>query len=316
MTHDSLASAELKGGVTDDTCMPADAETRVEADACADARALTNYLAKFEQPCVAFSGGVDSSVVAAAAMRARGDKAIAITADSPSVPRRQLTIAKQVAAEIGIQHQIIATDELELADYRRNDGQRCFHCKQTLYRALASVVAHGGQRTIVSGTNADDLGDYRPGIRAGQLAGVVTPLADLGLTKARVRAVAKSWGLSVQDLPASPCLSSRVAYGVEVTPARLHRIEVAEDWLLEHGLADVRVRLHVDDLARLEIDVSQWHRLQSPDFVREMNEAMRALGFKFVTLDLQGRRSGSLNDVLVSIQASAVSRDAPAPPSS
>lgn len=272
-----------------------------------DTERLLASIGQYERVAVAFSGGVDSSVVAAAAQRALGDRAIAITADSPSVARHQIENACRVAREIGIEHRIVKTNELALADYRRNDGQRCFFCKQTLYEALSDVVKHLREMdtdcevVILSGTNADDLGDHRPGIRAGQLAGVVTPLADLGLTKARVRQVAASWNLSVKDLPASPCLSSRLAYGVEVTPERLQRIEAAENWLYQRGFVDIRVRLHADDLTRLEIDPDEWGRLQQPEVLSDLNASFRGFGFKFITLDLQGRRSGSLNEILVSI---------------
>ncbi len=276
-----------------------------------DAERLIANIAKHNRVAVAFSGGVDSSVVAAAAHRALGDRATAITADSPSVARHQIENACRVAREIGIDHRIVKTNELALADYRRNDGQRCFFCKQTLYEALGEVVKHirdmdaGCEVVILSGTNLDDLGDHRPGIRAGQLAGVVTPLADLGLTKARVRQIAGAWSLSVKDLPASPCLSSRLAYGVEVTPERLQRVEAAENWLHQRGFTDIRVRLHADDLARLEVDPNEWSRLQQPEMLHDLNASFRGFGFKFMTLDLQGRRSGSLNEVLVSISNTA-----------
>ncbi len=266
-----------------------------------DAAALLEYFANLDRVYVAFSGGVDSSVVAAAAFRSREKNAVAITADSPSVARKQLITAKRVASEIGIEHRVVATTEMSLDEYRRNDGSRCFFCKQTLYRALQCVVDHVGQGMIVSGTNADDLGDYRPGIRAGQIAGIVTPLATLGFTKSRVRALAKLWQLSVSASPASPCLSSRVAYGVEVTEERLQRIEAAEDWLHLRGYLDVRVRLHADDLARLEITPEQWPTFADMDQVDALTHALRNLGFKFVTLDLQGRRSGSLNSILINI---------------
>jgi pyridinium-3,5-biscarboxylic acid mononucleotide sulfurtransferase len=279
-----------------------------------NAERLLASLSQYRQVAVAFSGGVDSSVVAAAAHRVLGDQAIAVTADSPSVARYQIENACRVAREIGIEHRIVKTDELALSEYRRNDGQRCFFCKQTLYRALSEVIKHigvvdSGQSIVVlSGTNYDDLGDHRPGIRAGQLAGVVTPLADLGLTKTHVRQIAAEWNLSVQDLPASPCLSSRLAYGLEVTEERLERIELAENWLHQNGFSDIRVRLHSDDLARLEVDPGVWSRLQQPELLGELNSNFRNLGFKFITLDLQGRRSGSLNDVLVSISQTPVGK--------
>ncbi len=272
-----------------------------------DGEALQSHIRRYPRVAVAFSGGVDSAVVAAAAHRALGAAAIAITADSPSVARHQLENARRVAIEIGIEHRVVATRELASVDYRRNDGQRCFFCKQTLYAAIQQVLeglkcdSDFTTAAILSGTNADDLGDHRPGIRAGELAGVLTPLADLGLTKARVRGIAAAWGLSVRDLPASPCLSSRLAYGVEVTAERLARIEAAERWFAERGFIDIRVRLHADDLVRLEIDPSQWAKLTVSGAAAQLSSEMRRLGFRYVTLDLEGRRSGSLNDVLVSL---------------
>ncbi len=196
-----------------------------------DARRLIDSLGRFPRTVVAFSGGVDSSVVAAAAHRANGTSAVAVTAHSPSVPQWQLDVASRVAHEIGIEHRVVQTFEGDRDDYRRNDGQRCFYCKETLYQTLRQIAQDDPQATIVSGTNADDLGDYRPGISAGRLLGVVTPLADLGFTKAQVRGLARFFALSNQDLPASPCLASRVAYGTEVTPERLKRIEQAESFL-------------------------------------------------------------------------------------
>ena len=218
-----------------------------------DAQRLVSMLGELRRVVVAFSGGVDSSVVAAAASRANLELAIAVTADSPSVARWQIKLAQQIASEIGIEHHLLPTAEGDRPDYRRNDQRRCFCCKETLYTSLETFAHRYGQVTMVSGTNADDLGDYRPGIEAGRQSRVVTPLADLGLTKLRVRALAEHFGLSNANLPASPCLASRIAYGTEVTPQRLRRIEQAEDWLRQRGLTSFRVRLHADELARIEV---------------------------------------------------------------
>jgi uncharacterized protein len=268
-----------------------------------DAQRLLSLLQSYRQVVVALSGGVDSSVVAAAAHRARLELAIAVTADSPSVPRWQLETARTIAAEIGIEHHILPTGEADRQEYRRNDNQRCFFCKQTLYWSLAAFTCRYPNMTILSGTNADDLGDYRPGIEAGNQSGVVTPLADLGLGKSQVRAIASHFGLSNRDLPASPCLASRIAYAVEVTPERLRQIERAEDWLRQQGFREFRVRLHADQLARIEVPKDQLPRLIEMDHDGELTREFQSIGFKFVTIDLEGFRSGSMNRVLVSAEA-------------
>ena len=276
--------------------------------ASTDARELIRRLQSFPHIVVAFSGGVDSSVVAAAAVAANADTlhhAIAVTARSPSVPRWQLDWASRVAEEIGIEHRIIDTNELELAAYQRNDLKRCYFCKETLYESIHALVGILGETiagaTVVSGTNADDLGDYRPGIEAGKIAGVETPLADLGITKDRVRALAAYFHLSNHDLPASPCLASRVAYGVEVNPQRLSRIEQAEAWMRNHGFADLRVRLHENELARIELTSGDFVRACDPQFANLISTEFRRLGFRFVTIDLGGLESGSMNRDLVSL---------------
>jgi len=268
---------------------------------------------------IAFSGGVDSAVVAAAAVRAHRLRSqaddpverqpIAVTALSPAVPTSQREIASRVAVELGIAHRTVETDEGTHAAYIRNDTRRCFHCKQALYGSLqkiaewasaAALPGVGSPRIpaavkIVSGTNADDLGDHRPGIEAGRLAAVQTPLADLGIGKRDVRAIAALWGLSVAELPAAPCLASRIAYGVEVTPERLKRIERAESWLGEHGFSPLRVRLHPDELARIEVVEEEIARLVAQPLIGRLRSHFRDLGFRAITVDLEGFRSGSLN---------------------
>lgn len=265
------------------------------------AQRLIAELARFDRIIVAFSGGVDSSVVAAAAVRAAPRTAIAITARSPSVAGWQLETARRVAGEIGIAHRVIATDEWERDAYRRNDLRRCFYCKETLYEHLCGIP-EAADSVILSGTNADDLGDYRPGIEAGRAAGVRTPLADLGLGKADVRELARELELSNAELPASPCLASRIAYGVAVTPERLSRVEAAEQWLRERGVSDVRVRVHQDELARIELPSDELARFAESGQLGALHEALRGLGFRFVAVDAGGLRSGSLTPQLVSIR--------------
>ncbi|MFG0261904.1 MAG: ATP-dependent sacrificial sulfur transferase LarE [Novipirellula sp. JB048] len=272
------------------------------SDVSLHAERLIERIASFRRVTVAFSGGVDSSVVAAAAMRAELDSLVAVTASSPSVAQWQLQWATRIATQIGITQRVVATDEGEREEYIRNDTRRCFYCKETLYRTLRQWASEDRTTVLVSGTNADDLGDYRPGIDAGKVAAVQTPLADLRLGKQEVRELARFFGLANADLPASPCLASRVAYGVQVTPARLSRIEQAESWLRERDFRDVRVRVHHDELARVEVPADELSRLLSPPLASELNAALRGLGFRFVTVDLQGLQSGSMNRVLVQIE--------------
>lgn len=264
-----------------------------------DAQRLLSHLGSLRRVVVAFSGGIDSSVVAAAARRASLELSVAVTADSPSVARWQIETAKRVAEEIGIEHHIIQTDEVTREDYRQNNLRRCFYCKQTLYRALDACSKRYPDATIVSGTNADDLGDFRPGIDAGRMAGVATPLADLGITKSGVRALAEHFSLSNAALPASPCLASRIAYGTEVTPERLRKIELAEDWLRGQGLSVLRVRLHPGELARIEVPKEQIGLLVELNRDGALTRRFRSYGFEHVTIDLDGFRTGNLNHALV-----------------
>lgn len=270
-----------------------------------DAQRLIDRIGGREFVVVAFSGGVDSTVVAAAAKRADVPGAVAVTADSPSVARWQLETASRLADEIGIEHHVVKTDEGDRPEYRRNDDRRCFYCKETLYRSLAAVSQRFPRARLLSGTNADDLGDYRPGIEAGTLAEVETPLADLAIGKEGVRSVAREFGLSNSELAASPCLASRIAYGTEVTPERLGRVERAEQWLQERGFTPLRVRLHAGELARIEVVRGQLNRLIELDQTGELTDAMRGFGFNFVTVDLQGFDSGSMNRVVVPLLTKA-----------
>lgn len=264
----------------------------------AAAERLVGFVGQFESVLVAFSGGVDSAVVAAAAVRALGPRALAVTAQSPSVAATALAGAQQTATEIGIRHVVVRTTEVDRSDYRANDGSRCFWCKQTLYDVLRQVASEHASAAILSGTNADDLGDHRPGIQAGREAGVLTPLADCGIAKPMVREIARSWGLSVWDLPAAPCLASRVAYGVTVTAERLHSIEQAEQWLRVRGFRDLRVRYHEGEIARIEVPLEELPRIAAPPILPEIHQAFRGFGFRYVTLDLGGLRSGNLNELI------------------
>jgi uncharacterized protein len=260
--------------------------------------ALLAALRKMESCAVAFSGGVDSAVVAKAAAIALGDAAVAVTGTSASLAAGELEAAEQIAQLIGIRHVVVATDELASPDYLKNAPDRCYHCKTELYSQLERLLPKLGVKAIVNGANADDLGDYRPGMQAASEHRIHSPLADCGITKAEVRELAAAWGLPVWDKPATPCLSSRIAYGEEVTPDRLAMIDQAERFLRGRGLANLRVRYHRGDLARIEVSLADLPRLCDADFRRELTAELRQLGFKFVTLDLEGFRSGSLNQLV------------------
>ncbi|NBO90703.1 MAG: ATP-dependent sacrificial sulfur transferase LarE [Planctomycetia bacterium] len=250
-------------------------------------------------PCaVALSGGIDSTVVARAAHEALGLLAVAVTADSPSVARTELDDARRLASMIGIRHEVVATNEFEDPDYRRNDGSRCYHCKDELYSRVEILLPRLGVTTICSGANLDDAGDYRPGLKAAAEHGVRHPLQEAGFTKADVRALAQAWDLPTWDKPASPCLSSRLAPGVAVTVERTGRIESAEAYLRTLGLRECRVRLHEGELARIEVPSGEILRLASPPIRDALVKQFRQLGFKFITIDLEGFRSGSMNELI------------------
>src|SRR5437868_2183257 len=212
--------------------------------------ALLETIRTLRSCAVAFSGGVDSAVVAKAAALALGKSAVAVTGTSASLAEGELETARQVAELIGIRHIVIATDELSRPDYLKNAPDRCYHCKTELYTQLEALLPKLGVKAIVNGANADDLGDYRPGMQAASEHRIYSPLAGCGITKAEVRELAAGWGLPVWDKPATPCLSSRIAYGEEVTPERLAMIDRAEQFLRGQGLQNLRVRYHRGDLAR------------------------------------------------------------------
>jgi uncharacterized protein len=247
---------------------------------------------------VAFSGGVDSAVVAKAAHEALGDQAIAVTGVSASLAAGELSAAKDVAARIGIRHLVIDTQEFAQPQYVRNAPDRCYHCKTELYEQIEVLLPNLGAGVIVNGANADDAGDYRPGMRAAGEHRVRSPLAECGLTKAEVRELAAAWELPVWDKPASPCLSSRVAYGQDVTPQRLAMIDRAEQFLRQSGFRICRVRYHEGDLARVEVPREEVARLCNSPLREELEAELKRVGFRLVTIDLSGFRSGSLNELI------------------
>jgi uncharacterized protein len=246
---------------------------------------------------IAYSGGVDSAYLAFAARQALGSEMLAVIADSPSLPRTQLQDAIAFAEEQAIPLQVITTAEMERDEYVRNDGSRCFHCKDELFTVMEEFRATNGYDSIAYGVNMDDQGDFRPGQSAAKQHGVCAPLLDAGLTKADIRELARTAGLRVWDKPAAACLSSRIEYGRPVTREALSAVEQGEEALRQLGFRQLRVRHH-GDIVRIEIDRSELPRALDPAMAAEFTRIFKALGFKFVTLDLEGFRSGSMNAVL------------------
>src|SRR3954468_1059860 len=248
---------------------------------------LLETLRGYGRVAVAFSGGVDSAVVAQAARVALGDAAIAVTAVSDSLAEGELDEAEALARRIGIRHRVIRTEEFADPNYLRNHTDRCYFCKSELYGRLSGLLGELGVDAIASGANADDMGDHRPGMRAAGEHGVRHPLLECGLDKAAVRALARAWDLPTWDKPATPCLSSRIAYGESVTPERVAMSDQAEQWLRRHEFRLLRVRYHKGDLARIEVPIEELPRLADPALRSDLARAFRALGFRYVTLDLE-----------------------------
>lgn len=252
-------------------------------------------LAAHDGVLVAFSGGVDSSVVAAIAHDALGEQAVACTARSETLPAAELEDARRVAAEIGIRHEVVAFSELESEAFVANDGDRCYHCRTMRLGELLETARRFGVETVCDGTNADDVeAAHRPGQRAVAELDVHSPLLEHDIGKDEVREIARQYGLSVADKPSMACLSSRIPTGLEVTDERLSRIERAERHLREHGFEQVRVRDH-DGLARIEVGADELERALDPSFVVATRERLTELGFEHVTLDLDGYRTGSVS---------------------
>jgi len=260
---------------------------------------LQGLLRELPAVVVAYSGGADSAFLADVAHEVLGEHALAVTAISPSLAPEERDAAARLARERGWHHREVFTHELESDDYARNAPDRCYHCKTELFSTLATLVA-GHDVAVLVGTNLDDRSDFRPGQRAATEREIRAPLLEAGLTKDEIRALSRERGLSTWDKPASACLASRIAYGVEVTSERLNRVARAESFLRSLGIGEIRVRDH-GELARIEVAAGDVERLASDDVRRRVSAFLRELGFKYVTLDLEGFRSGSMNEVLLSI---------------
>jgi uncharacterized protein len=260
---------------------------------------LKTLFSEMEKALVAYSGGVDSTLVAKIAYDVLGDRALAITAVSPSLLPEELEDARIQAAAIGIAHEVIQTHEMDNPNYTSNPVNRCYFCKSELHDTLKPLALQRGYPYVVDGVNADDLGDYRPGIQAAKERGARSPLAEVGVTKAEVRQLSKHLGLPWWDKPAQPCLSSRFPYGEEITVSKLQRVGRAEIYLRKLGFSNLRVRSE-GDTARIELSPEQIKEFVLTTDLPQLVSTFQGFGFVYVTLDLEGYRSGKLNQVLQS----------------
>jgi len=259
---------------------------------------LIQLLKEMGTVAVAFSGGVDSSFLAAAALRALGDNAVAVTAYSETLPESERQEAITIAREIGIRHVLLHISELNSADFVANTPDRCYYCKKERFDVLKLWAENEKIAWVLEGSNADDKLDYRPGMRAvDEMTGVCSPLLEAGLTKEEIRVLSREWGIPTWNKPSAACLSSRVAYGLPVTAERLKQVELAEDFIKQYCTGQIRVRHH-DDLARIEVSAEEIATLAKAEIAAAINDELRRLGFTYITLDLSGYRTGSMNAAL------------------
>ena len=275
---------------------------------------LLDLLRSYGSCAVAFSGGLDSTVLAKAAQLALGDRAVAVTGTSASLAAGELDESVELARQIGIRHEVIETNELAIPEYQENTANRCYFCKTELFLKVEAIATRLGVAVVCDGSNHDDHGEHRPGMRAVQERRIRSPLAECGFTKPEIRQLAAAWGLPTWDKPATPCLSSRIAYGEKVTPERLAMIDAAERFLREQGFLPLRVRYHKGDMARIEVSLEALPRLIDAQLRREVVERLRSIGFKYVTIDMEGFRSGSMNAVLPAESLHIVRKGPPAAP--
>jgi uncharacterized protein len=277
-------------------------ESKIEQMLVQKLEQLKTLFAEMEQALIAYSGGVDSTLVAKIAYDVLGDRALAITAESPSLLPEELEDASIQAATIGIAHQVVKTQEMDNPNYTSNPINRCYFCKSELHDTLKPLALQRGYPYVVDGVNADDLQDYRPGIQAAKERGARSPLAELGITKIEVRQLSQHLGLPWWDKPAQPCLSSRFPYGEEITVSKLQRVGRAEIYLRKLGLKSLRVRSE-GDTARIELPPEQIKEFVLTTDLPSLVSAFQGFGFLYVTLDLEGYRSGKLNQVLPEMKA-------------